>query len=75
MRAFVLCHIQWENYAGNLLRIFAVWKASLRYTITVIGGIIAALVFKQWRHVSVGDMMDIAAPAIIAQAIGRWRQL
>jgi len=64
---------EWEKYADNLLRIFAVWEGGLAIYGAVIGGVIAALVFKRWRRVSVGDMMDIAAPSLIlAQAIGRW---
>lgn len=64
---------EWDNYAGNLLRIFAVWEGGLAIYGAVIGGMIAALVFKRWRRVYVGDMLDIAAPSLIlAQAIGRW---
>lgn len=64
---------EWENYAGNLLRIIAVWEGGLAIYGAVIGGIIAAFVFKRWRRVNIGDMLDIAAPGlIIAQAIGRW---
>ena len=64
---------EWENYSGNLLKIFAVWEGGLAIYGAVIGGAIAAFIFKRWRRVSVGDMLDIAAPSlIIAQAIGRW---
>jgi phosphatidylglycerol:prolipoprotein diacylglycerol transferase len=64
---------EWENYSGNLLKIFAVWEGGLAIYGAVIGGAIAAFVFKAWRRVFVGDMLDVAAPSlIIAQAIGRW---
>ncbi len=64
---------EWENYAGNLLKIFAIWEGGMAIYGAVIGGVIAALVFKAWRRINIGDMLDIAAPSlIIAQAIGRW---
>ena len=62
---------EWENYAGNLLRIFAVWEGACdirrgnqRHNCG------ASL---QKRRVC-GRMLDIAAPSLIlAQAIGRWQ--
>mgnify|MGYP001254030332 CR=1 FL=1 len=64
---------EWGNYSGSLLKIFAIWEGGLAIYGAVIGGFIAALIFKQWRRVAIGDMLDIAAPSlIIAQAIGRW---
>ena len=64
---------EWENYAGNLLRIIAIWEGGMAIYGAVIGGVIAAIIFKSWRRVYIGDMLDVAAPSlIIAQAIGRW---
>ncbi len=64
---------EWENYAGNLLKIIAIWEGGMAIYGAVIGGVIAALIFKAWRRINIGDMLDIAAPGlIIAQAIGRW---
>jgi phosphatidylglycerol:prolipoprotein diacylglycerol transferase len=66
---------EWNNmdYAANPLHIFYVWEGGLAIYGGVIGGAIAALIFYKWRRISVGEMMDIAAPGlIIGQAIGRW---
>ena len=58
---------------NTLLDVIAVWNGGLAIYGGVIGGVIAALIFKWWRRVSIGEMLDIAAPSlIIAQGIGRW---
>lgn len=63
----------WESYAYDLTKIFAIWEGGLAIYGAVIGGAIAALIFYFWRRVSVGEILDIAAPSlIIAQGIGRW---
>jgi len=64
---------EWEVYAADPLKILYIWEGGLAIYGAVIGGIIAALIFKRWRRVPIGEVMDIAAPSlIIAQAIGRW---
>ncbi len=64
----------WDSsYASDLLKVFAVWEGGLAIYGAVIGGAIAAIIFYLWRRVSVGEVLDIAAPSlIIAQGIGRW---
>ncbi len=63
----------WESYANDVLKVFAVWEGGLAIYGGVIGGVIAALIFYLWRRVSVGEILDIAAPSLIlAQGIGRW---
>ncbi len=63
----------WETYADNILKAFAIWEGGLAIYGAVIGGVIAALIFYKWRRISIGEMLDIAAPSlIIAQGIGRW---
>ena len=64
---------EWNRYANDLLKIFAIWEGGLAIYGAVIGGAIAAIIFYLWRRVSVGEVLDIAAPSlIIAQGIGRW---
>jgi phosphatidylglycerol:prolipoprotein diacylglycerol transferase len=64
---------EWQNYSGNLLKVFAVWEGGLAIYGAIIGGAISAIIFYRWRRVRIGDMLDIAAPSlVIAQAIGRW---
>lgn len=63
----------WDNYANNLLKIFAVWEGGLAIYGGVIGGVLGALIFSLWRKVSFGELLDIGAPSLIlAQGIGRW---
>ena len=53
--------------------VIAVWNGGLAIYGGVIGGVIAAVIFKFWRRVSLGELLDISAPSlIIAQGIGRW---
>ncbi len=64
---------EWKQYSGDILKIFAVWEGGLAIYGAVIGGVIAAFIFSKWRKVSMGELLDIAAPSlIIGQAIGRW---
>ncbi len=57
----------------TLLDVIAVWNGGLAIYGGVIGGVIAAIIFKFWRRVSLGELLDISAPSlIIAQGIGRW---
>lgn len=64
---------QWQNYAGDPIKILYIWEGGLAIYGGVIGGVIAAVIFYYWRRISIGEMMDIAAPGlIIGQAIGRW---
>ena len=68
---YVAC--EWPMYAGNFVKIIAIWEGGLAIYGAVIGGVIAAIIFFLWRRVPVGEIMDIAAPSlVIAQAIGRW---
>ena len=66
--------MEWDNYAGTgFMNIIAVWNGGLAIYGGVIGGFIAVLIFCKWRKVSIGHMVDIAAPALIlGHAIGRW---
>jgi phosphatidylglycerol:prolipoprotein diacylglycerol transferase len=63
----------WNEYSGNILKIFEVWEGGLAIYGALIGGVISAIIFYKWRKVPIGDMLDIGSPSIIiGQAIGRW---
>lgn len=64
---------EWENYAHNLLKIFALREGGL----AIYGGVIAALIWGYYlsekRNVDFLRVIDVAAVGfLIAQAIGRW---
>ena len=64
---------QWPLYAGNPLRILAVWEGGLAIYGGVIGGAVAALIFSKCKKVPFSALADLVAPSLIlGQAIGRW---
>ena len=64
---------EWESYAGDILKIFAVNQGGLAIYGGVIGGIIAAAVFCKVKKFPFFTLLDLAAPSLIlGQAIGRW---
>ncbi|NLV49402.1 MAG: prolipoprotein diacylglyceryl transferase [Clostridiales bacterium] len=64
---------EWENYAGDLLKIFAINQGGLAIYGGVIGGIIAATIFCKIKKVPFLTLIDLAVPSLIlGQAIGRW---
>lgn len=64
---------EWQRFAANPAKIFAVWEGGIAIYGAVIGGLIAAVIFCKWRKIRLGELLDIAAaPLILGQAIGRW---
>jgi len=64
---------EWQMYAANPWKVFAIWEGGIAIYGGVIGAVIAALIFCKWKKVSFGDLLDIGAPGLIlGQAIGRW---
>jgi len=64
---------EWENYAGDPLKIFAINQGGLAIYGGVIGGIIAAAVFCKAKKFPLLPLLDLAVPSLIlGQAIGRW---
>ena len=64
---------EWENYAGDFMKMIAIWEGGIAIYGGVIGALIGALIFCKWRKVPFGDILDIGAPGLIlGQAIGRW---
>ena len=63
----------WDAFAGDPLRILRIWEGGLAVYGSVIGGLLAALVFSRVRKISLATLTDIMVPGLIlAQAIGRW---
>ncbi len=64
---------EWEMFADDLGKIFRLWEGGLAIYGAVIGAVISCIIFTRWRKISLGDILDIGAPALIlGQAIGRW---
>ena len=63
----------WDYYAGDLMRIIAVWEGGMAIYGGVIGGAIGAFICSRVKKISFGKLADMVAPALIlGQAIGRW---
>lgn len=64
---------EWELYASDPISILYIWNGGLALYGSIIGGLIAAIIFCRWKKIPFGDLIDIVAPAfVLAQAIGRW---
>ncbi len=64
---------EWDSYANNIIKIFAVNEGGLAIYGGVIGGLIAALIFSRLKKISLLTLVDLAVPSLIlGQAIGRW---
>jgi len=70
---YAIMGLSQNPYFVNPHKILFVWEGGLSIFGAVIGGALAAFIFNRWRKVSLGSLLDIAAPSIIlAQSIGRW---
>ncbi len=64
---------EWENYTGDLLKIFAINQGGLAIYGGVIGGIIAATIFCKIKKFPFFTLIDLVVPSLIlGQSIGRW---
>lgn len=62
----------WESYAAAPWQALAFWTGGMSIQGSVLGGLIAALVFARRRQLKVWELLDILAPGVIlGQAIGR----
>ena len=63
----------WEQFSGDILRIFRIWEGGLAIYGGILGGTIALIVFCRVRKLSILQLADILVPALsLGQAIGRW---
>lgn len=64
---------QWERYANNPIKIFAVWEGGLAIYGGVLGGLLVAVLFCRHKGIPFLHFIDLAAPSLVlGQAIGRW---
>lgn len=62
----------WELYRDHPGEIFAIWNGGMSIQGSILGGLIAALIFAWRRRVRVWELLDLLAPPVIlGQAIGR----
>ena len=64
---------EWDQYAGNLGKIFAINEGGLAIYGAVIGGFLAAFIFSRAAKFPFLKLIDLVIPSLIlGQAIGRW---
>lgn len=64
---------EWDQYAGNLIKIFAINEGGLAIYGGVIGGFLTALVFSKINRFPLLVLVDLLIPSLVlGQAIGRW---
>jgi len=64
---------EWPQYAGNPLKVLAIWEGGLAIYGAVIGGFIAAMIFARVNRFPLFRLADLVVPSLIlGQAIGRW---
>ncbi len=55
--------LNWEQYAGTPLNIFAVWEGGLTYFGGIAGALLGAYLFSRLREIDFKLLADLAAPA------------
>ncbi len=64
---------EWDQYADNLIKIFAINQGGLAIYGAVIGGFLAAFIFSGASKFPFLKLLDLVIPSLIlGQAIGRW---
>lgn len=62
-----------EDYAGDLMRVFAVWEGGLAIYGGIIAGVITVWLVARNKKIPIGTMLDCAVYGLlIGQIIGRW---
>lgn len=63
----------WQEYVDRPWERFAIWEGGMSIQGSILGGLIAALVFAWRKRVRVWELLDILAPGVVlGQAIGRF---
>jgi len=63
----------WDDYRGNLMRIFALREGGLAIFGAIIASFITAIIYTRIKKLDFWSFSDVCAPSLIlGQAIGRW---
>lgn len=64
---------EWENYADNPIKVFAIWEGGLAIYGGVLGGLLAAVIFCRINRFPLLYFLDLVIPSLVlGQMIGRW---
>ncbi len=64
---------EWEKYADNPIKIFAIWEGGLAIYGGVLGGLLTAIIFCNLKHFPLLNFLDLIIPSLVlGQMIGRW---
>ena len=65
--------LEWRQYSGRWLEVFAVWQGGIAIHEALIGGTITLILFCRWKRQPFWPLLDVLVPAVaLGQAIGRW---
>ena len=64
---------EWEKYADNPIKIFAIWEGGLAIYGGILGGLLTAIIFCNLKHFPLLNFLDLIIPSLVlGQVIGRW---
>ena len=64
---------EWDRCAANPIHALFIWEGGIAIYGSIIGGIVATLIFSKWKKISFWTLADLVAPGLVlGQAIGRW---
>ena len=64
---------EWDQYAANPIHALFIWEGGIAIYGSILGGIVATLIFSKWKKISFWTLADLVAPGLVlGQAIGRW---
>lgn len=64
---------EWENYAADPIRVFAIWEGGLAIYGGVLGGLLTAIIFCRYKKIPLLHFLDLIVPSLVlGQVIGRW---
>ena len=67
------CFFAWDMYAGNPIKVFAIWEGGIAIYGGVIGAVIGMFLFSRWKKIDFFAVLDLVLLGfLIGQSMGRW---